>query len=81
MERMDINQITQRLEASFHPYRCVVKTENYDNEIWVHVLDQNNKSIIRTPWVAIAKIEDESLLSAFIEQTKEAMESKGYPIG
>ena len=81
MERLDLDQIRQRLEASFQPYRCIVNTENYDNDIWLHILDQKNKSIIRTPWVAISKIEDKPLLSAFIEQTKEAIESKGYPIG
>jgi len=37
MERLDLDQIRQRLESSFHPYRCVVNTENYDNDIWLHL--------------------------------------------
>ena len=78
--RLDIQQITKKLENAFLPYRCVVHTENHENDLWIQVYNLKGKPIIHTPWVAIRKIEDESLLFAFIEQTIEALETKGYPI-
>ena len=37
MERLDLDQISQKLENAFNPYRCVVKTENYKNELWIQI--------------------------------------------
>jgi len=80
MGRLDIQEITERLKNAFLPYRCDVKTENFDNEIWIQIYDKNGKPIFHTPPVPISKIEDESLLSAFIEQQMEGLETKGYGV-
>ena len=74
--RLDIQQITEKLENAFLPYKCVVNTKNFENELWIQIYNLKGKPIIHTPSINIDKIEDESLLSVFIEQTKEAIESK-----
>ena len=79
MEKLDIQQITTKLKDAFLPYKCVVKTDDYENLVYLQIVDENENLIIKTPSVAINDI-DESSLSTLIERTKETMESKGYPI-
>lgn len=78
--RLDIQQITKKLENAFLPYKCVVHTKNYENELWIQIYNLKGKPIIHTPPITIDEIDEESLLSTYIEQTMEALETKGYPI-
>jgi len=76
--RLDIQQITKRLENAFKPYKCIVEAPDYENLIYAKILDKNGALIIKTPSVSIADINNESSLSTFIDRTKVTMESKGY---
>jgi len=76
---MDIKQIMQRLEKSFHPYRCVVKIDDYQNLIFLKIFDEKKKLIVQTPSVNADSI-DESKLQTLIERTKETINSEGYSI-
>lgn len=79
--RLDIQQITKKLKDTFKSYKCVIKDDaDYANGIYFHILDKNDKSIILEPLVPFSELDTESLLSAFIEQTKEAIRNKGYSI-
>ena len=80
MEKMEIDQIKQRLDTSFHPYRCVTEEQDYKDKIRVHILDRNGNSIIHIKRKPIAEIDNESSLSFFIEQLKETIRGKGHPI-
>ncbi len=80
-ERLDIQQITKRLEDVFSPYRSVAKDIDYKNAICFHVLDKSGTSMIIDPMiVSLSEVETESQLSLFIERAKETIRSKGHPI-
>jgi len=80
-DRLDIEQITKRLEGAFKPYRCVIKPDaDYANGIRFHVLGKNEKPIIIDPFIPFSEIDTDSSLSSFIEQKKEEIRAKGYPI-
>lgn len=77
---LEIQQIIQRLKKSFQPYKCVVKENDYKNAIRIHIIDQPNTTIIHIKSKPISEINNESKISTYIEQLKEIIVGKGYPI-
>ena len=78
---LDIQEITKKLKEAFKSYKCVIKDDaDYANGIYFHILDKKDKSIIFEPLIPFSELDTESSLSTFIEQTKEAIRSKGYSI-
>ncbi|OGW12090.1 MAG: hypothetical protein A3G93_07085 [Nitrospinae bacterium RIFCSPLOWO2_12_FULL_45_22] len=75
---MTNEEIKQKLEASFHPYRCVAEIWDYRQKIRFHIFDQNDKPIITAPEIVIPKINRESWLSSLIRQTKDEIKRKNY---
>ena len=79
--RLDIQQITQKLKDAFKSYKCIIKDDaDYANGIYFHVLDKTDKSIILEPFVPYSEIDTKSSLSIFIEHKKEVIRSKGHSI-
>jgi len=78
-DRLDIEQITERLKKAFDPYKCDVHADTWNDLIWIQILDQKGRPIVHSPKTPVSKIEKPSMLSAFIEQMKETIESKVAP--
>lgn len=77
---MTNEEIKQKLESSFHPYRCAVEIRDYKQKIRFRIFDQHDKPIITVPELKIKQIDAAPLLESVISQTKDEIRRKGYLI-
>ena len=78
---MKPEEIKQKLEASFNPYRCVVELWDFNDRIRFRVFDKNNETIITVPEIIITnKTFNDSSLASLIKKTKEEIKKKNYAI-
>ena len=78
---MESEEIKQKLESSFSPYRCVAKIQDFRARIRFRVFNKNNEPIFTSPEIIITdKVFNDSTLISLIKRTKVEIKKKNYAI-